>query len=55
MPARKAAAKRKPKLTDAERHKRFVENARAIGADESVEAFDRAFKKVSMPLRSKPR
>ena len=44
--ARKAASKRKPKLTDAERHKRFVAMAREVAADERPEAFDRAFKRV---------
>ena len=39
----------KPKLTDAERHARFVETARQVGADENPEAFDRAFKKVALP------
>lgn len=42
-------SKRKPKkppLTDAERHARFVEMVREVGADESAEAFDEAFKKV---------
>ena len=37
---------RKPKLTDAERHKRFVEMAREVGASESPRAFDKAFKRV---------
>lgn len=36
----------KPKLTDAERHKRFVEMAREVEASESPKAFDKAFKKV---------
>ena len=35
-----------PKLTDAERHARFVEMARAVEVDESPEAFDRVFKRV---------
>ncbi len=38
--------KPKPKLTDAERHARFVETAREVGVDESPEAFDRPFDKV---------
>lgn len=33
----------KPKLTDAERHARFVETARKVEVDESPGAFDRAF------------
>jgi hypothetical protein len=38
---------RKPKLTDAERHKRFVETARVVGASDDPKDFDRAFKKVA--------
>ena len=38
---------KKPKLTDAERHKRFVEMAREVGASESPKAFDKAFKRVT--------
>lgn len=37
----------KPKLTDAERHKRFVEMAREVEASESPKAFDLAFSKVA--------
>ena len=37
---------KKSHLTDAERHERFVETAKASGADESPEAFDRAFASV---------
>jgi hypothetical protein len=33
-------------LTDAERHKRFVDMAREVGASDDPKAFDRAFKKV---------
>jgi len=46
-----------PKLTDAERHARFVETARALEVDESPEAFDRAFERVtksSQPKRQPP-
>lgn len=42
----KAKEKSKPKLTDKERHKRFVDMAHEVEADESPEAFDRAFEKV---------
>lgn len=45
--------KAKPKLTDAERHKRFVQVAREIEADESPASFDRAFAKV-VKVKSKP-
>jgi len=44
--------KPRPKLTDAERHARFVETARQVGADESPEAFDKAFKTVTSPKKS---
>lgn len=45
--ARKPAANPKPKLTDAERHKRFIEMAHEVGASESPRAFDKAFKRVA--------
>ena len=45
----------KPKLTDAERHARFVDMAREVGVDESPEAFDRAFEKVvAAPIKRSP-
>jgi hypothetical protein len=40
-------AKRKAKLTDAERHKRFVEMAREVEASNDPKDFDRAFKTVA--------
>jgi hypothetical protein len=45
-PKAKKKTEPKPKLTDAERHKRFVDMAREVEADESLDAFDRAFKEV---------
>ena len=33
-------------LTDAERHKRFVDMAREVGASDDPKDFDKAFKKV---------
>ena len=39
-------AKPKPKLTDADRHKRFVAMAREVGASDDPKAFDKAFKRV---------
>ena len=48
-------AKRKPKLTDAERHKRFVEMARQVGASDDSKAFDEAFKKVTKPQKQRPK
>ena len=45
--------KRKPqsktKLTDAERHARFVEMAREVEASEDPKDFERAFEKVTKP------
>jgi hypothetical protein len=46
-PAPKTATK--PKLTNAERHKRFVDMAHEVQADESPESFDRAFDRVLEP------
>jgi hypothetical protein len=46
--------KPKPKLTDAERHKRFVEMAHEVEADESQDAFDRAFERVVLPRLDTP-
>jgi hypothetical protein len=48
-PKPKRKAKHKPKLTQKERHKRFVDMAHEVEADESPEAFDRAFDKVVHP------
>jgi len=39
-------SERKPKLTDAERHKRFVEMAQEVCASNDPKDFERAFKKV---------
>lgn len=43
----------KPKLADAERHKRFVEMAHEVGASESPKAFNKAFKRVVRGLGAK--
>jgi hypothetical protein len=45
----KPKTKRLPKLTDAERHKRFVEMAHGVEASEDPKEFDEAFKKVVSP------
>jgi hypothetical protein len=37
---------RNHKITDAERHKRFVETAKQVGASEEPKAFDKAFNTV---------
>lgn len=46
-----AAAKppRKQKLTDPERHARFVEMAKKVEASEDIADFDRAFRAVAKP------
>lgn len=46
---RKTTSNVKPKLTDAERHKRFLEAAREVGASDDAKDFDRAFKKIACP------
>ncbi len=48
-PKAKEKPKPKPKLPNKERHKRFVEMAHEVEADESPEAFDRAFERVVHP------
>ncbi len=42
----KEKATPKPKFTDAERHKRFVDMAHEVEADESSESFDAAFENI---------
>jgi hypothetical protein len=39
--------KLKPKLTEAERHARFVETAREVGASEDPKDFEKAFNRVA--------
>ena len=51
----KPRPKRLPKLSDAERHKRFLETAREVGASENPEDFDEAFKKVLQGASQKRR
>jgi len=43
--------KPKPQPDDPEQSKRFIDTAREIGADESLEGFERTFKKV-VPVRT---
>jgi hypothetical protein len=38
---------KKPKLTDSERHKRFVETAKKVEASEKLCDFDKAFAEVA--------
>jgi hypothetical protein len=55
MKKKSAPKSKRPKLTDADRHARFIETARKIGASEEVADFDRAFKKVaSQKIPAKP-
>ena len=46
--------KPKPKLTDAERHERFVKTARGVGASEDPKDFDKAFKAVTAKAPNRP-
>jgi hypothetical protein len=48
--AKKASSQ---KLTDAERHKRFLETAKEVGASDSPKDFDKAFKSVASPPAKK--
>jgi hypothetical protein len=41
----------KPKLTDAERYKRFLDAAKAVGASDDAKDFDRAFRRVVHPAK----
>jgi hypothetical protein len=45
---------KKPKLTDAERHKRFLDTAREVEASDDPKDFDKAFDKVVSPRKDKP-
>ena len=44
--------KPKPRLTDADRHKRFKEMAHEVAASEDAEDFDKAFKTVTAKDRT---
>jgi hypothetical protein len=46
--------KSKPKLTDADRHKRFVEMAKEVEASPDAKDFERAFKKIAGAPRRGP-
>jgi hypothetical protein len=50
----KKPQQKNPKLTDAERHKRFVETAQKVEASEKTEDFDNAFKKLSSSRKPSP-
>jgi hypothetical protein len=38
--------KQRPKLTDVERHKRFLETAEKVGASDNAKEFDKAFSSI---------
>jgi hypothetical protein len=42
----------KPKLTDAERHKRFVEMAKKVQASNDPKDFEKAFSRIVAPKRN---
>jgi hypothetical protein len=48
-PKAKKKTEPKPKLTDAERHKRFVDAAREVEASDDPKDFDEAFRRVAKP------
>jgi hypothetical protein len=50
----KVKAEKKPKLTDAERYRRFVDMAHEVEASEKEEDFEKAFKKVVASSKSAP-
>jgi len=53
--AKKTNAKRTAaKLTDEQRHARFVETARKIGASDDPSDFEKAFKKVVTAKKARP-
>jgi hypothetical protein len=43
----------KPKLTNAERHKRFVQMAKQVGASDDPKDFEKAFKRVASAKKKK--
>jgi hypothetical protein len=43
---------KKPPLTDAERHKRFVAMAKEVGASKDTKDFDAAFMGITAPPKS---
>jgi hypothetical protein len=48
------ARKTKPKLTDAERHKRFVDMAREVEATGRAKDYDKVLKKLAAEKPKKP-
>jgi hypothetical protein len=52
---RAPSPKPEPKFTDEERHKRFVEMAKNVGASGDAKDFDRAFRAVARSRKQKSR
>lgn len=50
---RKTTTKSKSKLTDAERHMRFKDMAKEVGASDKPDDFEKAFKRVTPATASK--
>lgn len=44
----------KPKLTDEQRHARFVETAREVGASEDPKDFEKAFRAITAKSPQEP-
>jgi hypothetical protein len=53
MTDKKSPRPKKPPLTDAERHQRFRDMAKEVEADGDPEEFERAFKAVTKPAKSR--
>jgi hypothetical protein len=51
--AKAVKQKRKPKLTDKAQYERFVETARKLGVNESMEDFQAKFRKIVPPKNSR--
>jgi hypothetical protein len=49
--ARAVAKKKRPKKTDKEQYERFVQAARKLGVNESMEDFQVKFRKIVPPKR----
>jgi hypothetical protein len=50
--AKAVAKKKRPKKTDKEQYERFVEAARKLGVNESMEDFTVKFRKIVRPKRA---
>lgn len=51
LPTSKTKRPKKLKLTDVDRHKRFVDMAREVGASDKPADFDRAFQAVTKAVK----